>query len=387
MKKVLVLGSGIGGLEAAIKLQGYGHFDVTLISARDYAYIYPYAIWIPTGEVPFEDACIPLEKASKAHGFNLKVSAATGISSKENKVILEDGELKYDYLVIAVGAGKVSLPGMEHTDMVCGKPEDAVKLKEKIDSLLSNGGGKIAIGVGQNLIDRPANRPGPSVEVLLNLHNYLKKLKVREKFELSFFSAAENPANLGETFGKLLLAAFKRSDTEFYRGTKIKEFVKEGVIFEDGKKLEADIIVFTPALNGHPLLKNSDLPLNDSGFVKIEKDCQVTNTKNVFAVGDVSAVEGPSWVVRLAPLAESMGKAVAHNINAIEKDIKEKKYYTDNLWVGGLMDGGNGAGFVYKNDARTIILPLPIIGHWLKKRFLAYWKSTRMGEKRRIMDM
>lgn len=388
MKKILVLGGGISGLEAAIKLQSFGSYDVTLLSNRDFAYLYPAAIWIPTGEKSFADACIPLSETSKTHGFSFKVVNVTGISSKENKVLLEDGEIAYDYLVLAHGAGKVALPGMEHTNTICGKPEDALVLKEKLDALIRNGGGKIAIGVGVNLIDKPANRGGPSVELLLNIHHYLKKMKVRDKFELAFFSAAVNPMiNLGETLAKLLFAAFKQCNAKTFCGTPIQEFVADGVIFEGGETLAADIIMFTPGLNGHPLLKNTDLPLNDSGFVKVNKDCQVQGTNNVFAIGDVAAVEGPDWLVRFAPLAEHMAMAAASNIHALETGSKERKHYTDHLWVGGLLDGGNGAGFVYKNDARTIILPLPIIGHWLKKRFLVYWKNTRMGKTPRIMNM
>jgi sulfide:quinone oxidoreductase len=49
MKNVLVLGGGFAGLEVAIFLRKYG-FDVTLISERDYLYIYPTSIWVPTGE-------------------------------------------------------------------------------------------------------------------------------------------------------------------------------------------------------------------------------------------------------------------------------------------------------------------------------------------------
>lgn len=388
MKKVLILGGGISGLEAAIKLQSFGSYDVTLISNRDFAYLYPAAIWIPTGEKSFDDACIPLRETSAAHGFAFRIANVSGISSKENKLLLEDGEIAYDYLVLANGAGKVALPGMEHTNTVCGKPEDVLILKEKLDALIREGRGRIAIGVGCNLTDKPANRGGPSVEVLLNIHHYLSKLKVRDKFELTFFSAAVNPMiNLGETLAKLLFAAFKQCNTKTFCGTPIKEFVKGGVIFEDGNELVADLIMFTPGLNGHPLLQKTDLPLNASGFVKINKDCLVQGTNNVFAVGDVAAVEGPDWLVRFAPLAENMGIASACNIHAMETGNTTRKYYTDHLWVGGLLDGGNGAGFVYKNDARTIILPLPILGHWLKKRFLGYWKNSRMGKTARIMNL
>jgi len=54
--KVLILGGGFAGVEAAIFLRKEG-YSVTLVSDRDYFYIYPTSIWIPTGEAEFEDIC------------------------------------------------------------------------------------------------------------------------------------------------------------------------------------------------------------------------------------------------------------------------------------------------------------------------------------------
>ena len=49
MKRAIVLGGGIGGVEAAIELRKKG-LEVELVSDRDYLFVYPLAIWIPTGE-------------------------------------------------------------------------------------------------------------------------------------------------------------------------------------------------------------------------------------------------------------------------------------------------------------------------------------------------
>ena len=72
MKKVLVLGGGFAGVEAAIYLRKE-RFDVTLVSDRPYFYIYPTSIWIPTHDADFQDVCIDLEALKTAHGFELIV--------------------------------------------------------------------------------------------------------------------------------------------------------------------------------------------------------------------------------------------------------------------------------------------------------------------------
>lgn len=46
MKKVVILGGGVGGVECAIHLRKY-HFDVELVSDRDFLYIYPHPYGYP----------------------------------------------------------------------------------------------------------------------------------------------------------------------------------------------------------------------------------------------------------------------------------------------------------------------------------------------------
>jgi len=84
MKKILILGGGFAGIEAAIYLRKNGH-DVTLVSDRDYFYIYPTSIWIPTGEVTRKDVSIPLEDLAAKHKFDLIIDSVTKVEAKEKK--------------------------------------------------------------------------------------------------------------------------------------------------------------------------------------------------------------------------------------------------------------------------------------------------------------
>jgi sulfide:quinone oxidoreductase len=58
MKKVVILGGGIAGVEAAIFCRKAG-FNVELISERDYLFIYPISIWIPVSTLSFDKATPP----------------------------------------------------------------------------------------------------------------------------------------------------------------------------------------------------------------------------------------------------------------------------------------------------------------------------------------
>src|SRR5210317_2242923 len=132
MKHFLVIGGGFAGVEAAIKLRKKG-YKVTLVSDRDYLFIYPISIWIPVKGISFEDSKMPLADLQKKHGFDLIVDRVESIDVKNKTVKLQNSEQSYDYLFIALGMHKVNVEGAENTLSICGKPEQAVSIGEELD--------------------------------------------------------------------------------------------------------------------------------------------------------------------------------------------------------------------------------------------------------------
>ncbi|MCX6308396.1 MAG: FAD-dependent oxidoreductase [Bacteroidia bacterium] len=174
MKKVIILGGGFAGVQTAISLQKSGLVDVTLVSDRDYLFVYPISIWIPVRKKTFEEVKVPLKYIQKKHPFTLVIDKVTGIHASFNEVVCEGQVLHYDYLVVAIGADKMPHKGIENTFTICGKPQQAVELRDKLDSLIQMGSGKIAIGFGGNPKDKSAVRGGPGFELIFNINHYLK---------------------------------------------------------------------------------------------------------------------------------------------------------------------------------------------------------------------
>lgn len=386
-KKVTVLGGGFAGVEAAIYLRKKG-IEVTLISDRDYLYIYPISIWIPVSKLKFEDATIPLAKLQKKHGFDLIVDRVEKINAKENQVILGTQTISYDYLVVALGASKIKSPGLENTLSICGQPDQSVLMKERFDALLAKGSGKIAIGYGGNPKDKSGVRGGPAFEILFNFLDVLKKKKLRDNFEITFFAPMKD---LGKRMGKsgfqMLDKMFEKEGIHKRTGKKIKEFQPNAVVFEDDSVLESDYIMYIPASTGHHVLEESCLPMSDSGFIKIDDHCQVEGFDNMYAVGDIALLEGPDWVAKQGHIAEVMAKNSAYNINEQMKGSSKRKGFSEHLNILCVMDTGNGAAMTYRKDEKDFIIPMPILGHWLKKGWGFYYKNTKLGRMPRIPGM
>ena len=384
-KRVLVIGGGIGGTEACIALRKKGFF-VHLVSDREFLYVYPLSIWIPTKEAKFNDVSIPLEKIAKGHGFSYEVSKVTSVEPDE--VVLENGKRyqkgrDFDYLVIALGQDKLKPKGIEYTYSICGSPEETVKYSMALERLIQKGKGKLAFGFGGNPKAKEAVRGGPVFEVLFNVDNMLRKKYIRHDFELSFFAPMEKPgARLGEKALKMLDYMFKKKRIKKYVGKKIKEFLPDGVLLEDGTKIESDLTLFTPAGDGHPVIKQSqNIPKTEAGFIKIDKTCQVEGLDHVYAIGDCVALEGPEWKAKQGHLAEVMAHNVAHNIALKEGIIQGKpEYYTDHLNIMCLMDTGDGGALAYRDDKTAVLIPMPVIGHIGKKMWGLYYKLYKTGK-------
>ena len=391
MKTVLIIGGGFAGLEAAIFLKK-SNYDVTLVSERDYFFIYPTSIWIPTREQAFEDVCIDLNVLKKVHGFNLIVDALVNINAKENAYTLASGEVlkNYDHVILAMGASKMKHKGIENTLSICGAPEQSLLIRDSIDALIKKGSGKICFGFGGNPKDTSAVRGGPAFEILFNIHNLLKKKGIRDNFELTFFAPMPEPGKrMGPKALKMMAIFFDKLNIKQHFGKKIKEFENNGIIFEDDSKLQSDFTMFIAAGDGHSVVKESDLPTNEASFVKIDDYCNVIfddlqMPSNVYAVGDVAALEGADWRAKQGHVAEVMARNVAFNIAQKDQGKSKFKGYQKHLNIICVMDSGNGASFIYRDNKRAFMLPMPIIGHWLKKGWGIYCKLSKLNKIPRV---
>ncbi len=388
MKKVIILGGGFAGIQTAIQLQKSGEFNVTLVSDRDYLYLYPISIWVPVRQIDFENVKVPLSEIQKKYPFEVIVDSVKEIHAKDHQVVCENQTLSFDYLVVAFGAEKMKHKGIENTLSICGKPEVSLLIRDGIDELIKKGKGKIAIGFGGNPKDKSAVRGGPAFELAFNIHNQLKKKKIRQNYELTFFAPMEEPgAKMGKSSLSMLDKMFAQYKIGKRFGKKITEFEPSAVVFEDGSKLEADLTLFIPASAGHQVLQSSDLPLSDAGFIQIDNYCQVRGLPDVYAIGDISAMEGPDWIAKQGHVAELMGRNTAHNILSKEKGTTDFKGYQEELNILCVMDTGNGAAFIFRNSKRSFVIPMPIVGHWMKKGWGIYSKLTKLGKFPRLPGM
>ena len=387
--KILVLGGGFAGIEAAIKLRKYG-YEVTLISERDYMFIYPVSIWIPVGKRSFKDTQLSLYDLQKKHGFKLLIESITKIDVENQKITTDKNTHDYDYLFIGLGMGKVKMKGLEHTHSICGKPNESIIIKEQLENLITKGSGHITVGFGGNPKDPTATavRGGPAFELLFNISLFLKEKGLRDKFILTFFAPMNEPGKrMGERAYSKMDAYFKHYHVETHFGKKIKEFTDEAIIFTDDSQLKSDLTLFISGGEGLDLIKDTSLPLNEAGFIEINELCRVEGSKNVYAIGDGAAIIDHPWAAKQGHVAEVMADISTYNFNNKIKHKGKRKSYWEKLHIVCVMDSGDGAAFVVRTPKKEMMIPMPIVGHWLKKGWGWYYKKSKMKRMFRIPGM
>lgn len=133
MHQVVIIGGGFGGLYAA-KAFHRAPVEVTLIDKRNFHLFQPLLYQVATGGISPGDIASPL-RAVLHRQKNTRVIAAEAVDvlPDEKKVILSDGELPYDTLIVATGVEPFYF-GNEWEDIAPGLKtvEDAVKIRRRI---------------------------------------------------------------------------------------------------------------------------------------------------------------------------------------------------------------------------------------------------------------
>ena len=131
---VVIVGGGFGGLDAAKRLAS-APVRVTLVDRRNFHLFQPLLYQVATGGLSPGDIAVPLRHIlRRQRNARVLLAEVTDIDAAHRRLVLSDGELDYDTLIVATGAhhhyfghdawAKLA-PGL-------GKIEDATEIRRRI---------------------------------------------------------------------------------------------------------------------------------------------------------------------------------------------------------------------------------------------------------------
>jgi NADH dehydrogenase len=102
--RIVIIGGGFGGLSLALSLKR-ADADVTLIDRHNYHVFQPLLYQVATGALSPANITAPLRQVlRKQKNTRVLLAEATSIDAANHRVILSDGVLEYDTLVVATGS-------------------------------------------------------------------------------------------------------------------------------------------------------------------------------------------------------------------------------------------------------------------------------------------
>src|SRR5436190_13883283 len=134
MTRVIIIGGGFGGLDAARALAN-GPVQVTLLDRRNHHVFQPLLYQVASAALSPGDIASPIRWILR-HQKNVEVVLADVIRVDPSRrmLILADGELSYDFLILAAGAThayfghddwRVTAPGLKTL-------EDALEIRRRV---------------------------------------------------------------------------------------------------------------------------------------------------------------------------------------------------------------------------------------------------------------
>ncbi|MGF2411770.1 MAG: NAD(P)/FAD-dependent oxidoreductase, partial [Ferruginibacter sp.] len=337
--KLIILGGGFGGLRLARNLSNKPGFEITLIDKFNFHQFQPLFYQVATAGLDASNISFPLRKVfHNSKNISFRMAEVQQIVADKNKVVTSIGDFEYDALVIATGAdtnffGNQNL--MNHA-MPMKSTLEALQLRYK---LLQNFETAITTKdeqTLQQLMNIVVVGGGPTgVELSGAIADMKKYVLPKDYPELDF---TQMKIYLLEGTGKTLSNMSEKSSAESQRylenlgvtvltNALLQDYDGEKITLKDGKTIATKMVIWAAGIKGNvPQGIDKDL-IARGNRIKIDRQCKVTGSNNIFAIGDVAYMEEPAWPnghPQVAPVATQMADMIANNLRSIEMKSNKK---------------------------------------------------------------
>ncbi|MCO5195625.1 MAG: NAD(P)/FAD-dependent oxidoreductase [Anaerolineae bacterium] len=305
---VVIVGGGFGGLKAAKALQRKA-VRVTLVDKRNFHLFQPLLYQVATGGLSPGDIAYPL-RAAVAGAKNIEVLAAevVDILPDERRIVLRDGQLTYDMLIVATGATHHYFGNDQWGELAPGLKtvEDALAIRRKI--LLSFEAAEretdparrrawlnfVVVGGGPTGVELAGAIAGLARETMVNDFRHIDPREAR-------IILLEGTDRVLNTFPEEL--SLKAENALFKRGIEVRKKtfltdIDEGsVLLQDAisgdiTRLPTFTVLWAAGTKassvGQMLAERAGVALDRMGRVMVEPELTLPGYPNVFVIGDLA---------------------------------------------------------------------------------------------------
>ncbi|MED1468773.1 NAD(P)/FAD-dependent oxidoreductase [Bacillus salipaludis] len=342
--KIVIVGAGYGGLMTTVRLQkllGVNEAEIVLINKNDYHYETTWLHEASAGTLHHDKVRYDIRNVVDRSKVEFIQDTVVEINKEEKKVILENDQVNYDYLVIALGGEPETfgIKGLKEYAFGITNVNSSRQLREHIEYQFATynmeeekNDNRLSIVVGG------AGFTG--IEFLGELTNRIPELC--QEYDVDFqkvrITCVEAAPTVLPGFDPELVSyavsQLERRGVEFLIGTAIKEATPEGIFVgkgdEEPYEIKAGTVVWAAGVRGNAIIEKSGFEAM-RGRVKVQPDLRVPGFDDVFIIGDSSLVINEEINRPYPPTAQiamQQGEVVAKNLTALVRNKAELENFT-----------------------------------------------------------
>lgn len=324
---VVIIGGGFGGLSAAKALRG-APVRITLVDRTNHHLFQPLLYQVATASLAPSDIAVPIRSVfSGQNNVRVLMAGARRVDLAARRVELDEGELEYDYLVLAAGATNNYFGHDAWAQHAWGLKNlgDALAIRERMLRAFEAAEREKDEAVRRRLLTFVVIGGGPTgVEMAGAFAELARKVLARDFRDIDPASARvvlveAAPRILRafpESLGQSAREQLESLGVTVWEQHQVKEIDEHGVLLLDGTRLASANVIWAAGVKAAPLARTLGVELDRAGRVKVGEDCALSGHPNVFVIGDMAAMKDRNGVEvpGLCPAALQQGAFVARCI-------------------------------------------------------------------------
>jgi NADH dehydrogenase len=330
--RVVIVGGGFGGLKAARALRR-AKVAVTLIDRRNHHLFQPLLYQVATAMLNPSDIAVALRRIVRGQKNCMVVlGEAERIDLAQKQVVLRDGVVPYDFLIVATGATHSYFGHDEWEAVAPGLKtiEDALEIRRRMLLAYESAERTDDPAARERLLTFVVVGGGPTgVEMAGAMAEIARHVLTRDFRRIDPSSAkiilAEAGPRLLTAFAPHLGdAAAKRLEkmgVQVRVNCAVSGIDKGGVTLASGERIAASTVVWGAGVAASPLARTLGVPLDRAGRVLVEPDLSVPGAPEVFVIGDLAAVKAPDGKP-VPGVAQGAIQGGAHAARGIERTLR-----------------------------------------------------------------
>jgi NADH:ubiquinone reductase (H+-translocating) len=337
MHRVVILGGGFGGLYAAQALR-HAPVDLTLVDRRNFHLFQPLLYQVATGSLSPGEICTPIRAIlRKQKNARVLLGEATGLDLAARKLILAEGEVPYDTLIIATGARNSYFGNTTWPRFAPGLKsiEDATVVRHKI---------LYAFEAAEREPDHDKRRAwltfvivgaGPTGVELAGALAEIARDTLRHDFrsihpEESRILLLEGGPHVLPTYPKKLSVDAEQSLIKLgvlpRTNVRVTAIDDASVTLQSGEPIETRTVLWAAGVAPSEFGKALGVPLDQQGHVLVEADLTAPGHPEIFVIGDLAHFEQDGKPLPgVAPVAMQQGRYAAKVL--LEKKREPFRYH------------------------------------------------------------